>query len=186
MKTSGTTDAVLPLTRKQKCVCNAVMGALLVAAGVILVLAGAGVIGASVRSIAAPTILFGFGLSVLFSAIVARNALSMWLAGVILSCGLTSLLAVVTTADYGNLFPIYVAAPAIGCVFSVWFAEAKYPQIKGMIFFGVFAAVFSLASSGVCGWGLTGGLLAACGGLFVIAYAVESYFRKDKGDGNDA
>ena len=85
MKTSGTTDVVLPLTRKQKCVCNAVMGVLLVAAGVILALAGTGVISASVRAIAAPTILFGFGLSVLFSAIVARNALSMWLAGVILA-----------------------------------------------------------------------------------------------------
>lgn len=180
MKTSGTTDVVLPLTRKQKCVCNAVMGELLVAAGVILALAGTGVISASVRAIAAPTILFGFGLSVLFSAIVARNALSMWLAGVILACGFTSLFAVITTAGYSNLFPIYVAAPGIGCVFSIWFAEAKYPQVKAMVFFGAFAAVFSLASSGACGWGLTGGLLAACGGLFVIAYAVESYLRKEK------
>ena len=162
------------------------MGALLVAAGVILVLAGTGVIDASVRAIAAPTILFGFGISVLFSAIVARNALSMWLAGGILSCGFTSLFAVITTADYSNLFPIYIAAPGIGCVFSIWFAEAKYPQVKGMVFFGAFAAVFSLASSGVCGWGLTGGLLAACGGLFVIAYAVESYFRKDREEDKNA
>lgn len=180
MKTSGTTDVVLPLTRKQKCVCNIVMGALLVAAGIILALAGTGVIKASVRSIAAPTILFGFGFAVLFSALIAKNALSMWLAGVIIACGATSLLAVVTTASYYNLFPIYIAAPGIGCLFSIWFAEAKFPQVKGMAFFGVFAAVFSLASSGLCGWGLTGGILAACGGLCVILYAAEMYFVKDK------
>lgn len=180
MKTSGTTDAVLPLTRKQKCVCNAVMGVLLVAAGIILVLAGVDVIHASVRAIAAPTILFGFGLAVLFSAVIAKNALSMWLAGVILACGLTSLLDVTTTANYANLFPIYIAAPAIGCVFAVIFAEAKFPQIKGILFFGILAALFSLASSGTCGWGLTGGLIAAFGGVCVILYALEMFLRKDK------
>ncbi|MCH5165943.1 MAG: hypothetical protein J1G01_06035 [Clostridiales bacterium] len=182
MKTNGTTDAVLPLTRKQKCVCNVVMGVLLVAAGIILVLAGTDVIHASVRKIAAPTILFGFGVAVLFSAIVAKNSLSMWLAGVILACGLTSLLEVTTTATYGNLFPIYIASPGIGCLFAIWFAEAKFPQVKAMIFFGGFAVLFSLASSGACGWGLTGGLIAAFGGLLVIAYAAGVYFGKDKED----
>lgn len=182
MKTSGTTDAVLPLTKKQKCVCNVVMGVLLVTAGIILALAGTDVIHASVKDIAAPTVLFAFGLAVLFSAVVAKNALSMWLAGVVVACGLVSLLEVTTTEGYGNLFPIYIAAPGIGCVFSIIFAEAKFPQIKGILFFGVLAALFSLASSGVCGWGLTGGLVAAFGGLAVIAVAVEVYLKKDKTD----
>ena len=87
MKTSGTTE-VLPLGKKQKYACNIIMGVLLIAAGVILILAGTGVIGASARSIAAPTVLSAFGLSVLISAIIAKNALSMWLAGVLLSCRL--------------------------------------------------------------------------------------------------
>lgn len=182
MDTGVTGDAVLPLTKKQKCLCNIVMGVLLVSAGVILALAGGGIIKASVRDIAAPTILFAFGLGVLFSAIVAKNALSMWLAGVILACGLTSLLVITTSAGYNNLFPIYIAAPGIGCVFSIIFAEAKFPQVKCMLFFGVLGGLFALASSGLCGWGLTGGLIAAyCGGV-VIFVAVSGYLKKDKTD----
>ena len=174
------TDTVLPLSKKQKTVCNIVMGVLLVAAGVILALAGGGVIKASVRDIAAPTILFAFGVAMLLSALIAKNALSMWLAGVILACGLTSLLDVVTTAGYNNLYPLYIAAPGIGCVFSALFAEAKFPQVKGMLFFGIIAALFSLASSGACGYGLAGGLVAAFLGVCVIAVAIEVHFRKDK------
>lgn len=180
MKTNGTTDVVLPLSKKQKCACNIVMGCMLVAAGVILALAGANVIKASVRDIAAPTILFAFGSSVLLSAFIAKNSLSMWFAGVILACGLTSLLAVVTPCGYAEVYPIYVAAPGIGCLFSVWFAEAVFPQIKGMVFFGAIGGILALGSSGACGYGLVGGLLAAFGGACVLLFALESYFKKDK------
>lgn len=180
MKTSGMTDPVLPLTKKQKCACNIVMGCLLIIAGIILVLAGVDVIRVSVRLIAAPTILLGFGAAVLLSAIIAKNSLSMWLSGVVLACALTSLLNAVGVGGYDKLFPLYVAAPGIGCIFSIWFAEAKFPQVKGIVFFFVPAALCALGSFGVCGWGLIGGLIAAFGGLCVIAYALDSYFLKDK------
>ena len=124
MKTAGMSDAVLPLTKKQKAISNVVMGVLFLAAGVIIVLASVGVIpGGAV--VAAPTVLFAFGLSVLFSAVVAKNALSMWFAGVVLACGATSLVEMVSPATYGNLFPIYIAAPGVGCVFAIVFAEAE-------------------------------------------------------------
>ena len=158
------------------------MGCLLVAAGVVLVLAGCGVIKAAVRDIAAPTVLFGFGAAVLLSAIIAKNSLSMWFAGVVLACGLTSLLAVTTAAGYGQLYPIYISAPAIGCLFSLWFAQSKLPQIKAIVFFGGIGVIFALGASGTCSYGLVGGLLAAFGGLAVIAIAVESYLKKDKSD----
>lgn len=181
MKTSGTTD-VLPLTKKQKVACNVVMGCMLVLAGVILALAGCGVISASVRRIAAPTVLFGIGLAVLFSAIIAKNSLSMWIAGIVITCGVPSLLAAVTTAGYAVTFPVYIAAPGIGCVFAIWFSEVKFAHIKTILFFGVLASVFSLASTGVCGWGLTSGILAAFVGVCVIAYAVGLYVKRDEED----
>ncbi len=134
MKTSGTTE-VLPLSKKQKVLCNVVMGVLLIAAGIILVLAGTDVIHAAAGKIAAPTVLFAIGIAILFSAVIAKNALSMWISGVIISCGLVSLIEITTVATYAQLYPIYIAAPGIGCIFSVWFAEAKFPQIKGMAFF---------------------------------------------------
>ena len=182
MKISGTTDAVLPLSKKQKCACNIVMGCLLVIAGIILVLAGTDVIKASVRDIAAPTVLFGFGSAVLLSAIIAKNSLSMWFAGVVLACGLTSLLAVTTAAGYAQLYPIYIAAPGMGCIFSVWFAEVKLSPVKAMLFFVLLGGIFALGSSGVCGYGLVAGLLAAYGGLVVVAIALESYLKKGKDD----
>ncbi len=183
MKTSGMTE-VLPLTKRQKFVCNIVMGVLLVAAGVILALAGAGVIKASVRKIAAPTILFAFSAAILFSAIIAKNSLSMWVGGVLFACGLATLLEAVTSATYANLYPIFIAAPAVGCVFSLFFSETKFALVKVILFFGGFAAIFALQSSGVCGWGLTGGLVAGFGGLCVIAYALDRYFLMKKEDKN--
>ena len=179
MKTSGTTDAVLPLTKKQKCACNIVMGCLLLAAGIILVLAGTGVIKAAVRDIAAPTVLFSFGAAVLLSAIIAKNSLSMWFAGVVLACGCVSLLAVTTPVGYAQLYPIYIASPAIGCIFSFRFAEFKFPLVKAILLFGILGGIFALGSSGVCGYGLVGGLLAAFGGLVVIAIALETFLKKD-------
>ena len=115
MKTSGMTE-VLPLTKKQKCACNVVMGVLLVAAGIILILAGAGVIKTPVRKIAAPTILFAFAAALLFSAIVAKNSLSMWIAGVLFSCGHSSQLDVTTPAPYAHNNTIYKTPPPVGCV----------------------------------------------------------------------
>lgn len=179
MKTDGTTE-VLPLSKKQKAVCTAVMGVLLVAAGVIIILTATGVINAPIGAVVAPSILFAFGVSMLVSAVIAKNSLSMWLAGIVIACGTVSLLAGVTPAGYGNLYPIYIAAPAIGCCFSIWFAEAKFPLVKVMIFFGGLAACFSLNSSGACGWGLTGGILAAFLGVCVIAFVVSSLLNKDK------
>lgn len=178
MKTSGTTE-VLPLGKKQKYACNIIMGVLLIAAGVILILAGTGVIGASARSIAAPTVLSAFGLSVLISAIIAKNALSMWLAGVLLSCALPSVVSLATGVGYGALYPIYIASPAVGCCFAIWFAELKLPQIKGIAFFGSVAAIFALRSSGLCGWGLTCGLLAAFAGVCIIIYTVVKFTAKN-------
>lgn len=179
MKTDGMTE-VLPLSKKQKAVCTAVMGVLLVAAGVMIILAATGIIDAPVKSVVAPSILFAFGVSMLVSAIISKNSISMWIAGVILSCGAVSLFASVTPATYGNLYPIYIAAPGIGCLFSIWFAEAKFPPIKVMLFFGALAGVFSLNSSGACGWGLTGGILAAFIGVCVIAAVISSILNKGK------
>lgn len=181
MKTSGMTD-VLPLTKNQKVACNIVMGCMLVIAGVILVLAGCGVINASVKRIAAPTVLFGIGSAILFSAMIAKNSLSMWIAGIVLTCAVPSLLAAVSAAGYGVTFPIYIAAPGIGCMFAIWFSEVKFAHIKTILFFGVLAAIFSLASTGVCGWGLTSGILAAFIGVCVIAYAVGSYVKRNEED----
>lgn len=179
MQTNGMTD-VLPLGKKQKYACNIVMGVLLVAAGLILILAGVDVIHAPIGDIAAPTVLFALGAGSLFAAIIGKNSLTMWIAGVILSCGLVSLLAAVTTAGYAELYPIYIAAPGIGCVFAILFAEAKFPQVKAILFFGALAAAFSLNSSGACGWGITGGVLAAVIGVCVIFCAVNSYLERGK------
>lgn len=182
MKTSGTidgVDGVLPLTKKQKIAGTVAMGVLLVVAGIILALAGAGIIPVSVRKIAAATILLAFGMGVSVGAVIAKNSISMWIAGVILACALPSLITATTHATYYNLFPIYIAAPAVGCALSVIFAEAKLACVKCCVFFAVLAALFALASSGLCGWGLTGGLIAAFGGVCVIAYAVGIFLKKD-------
>ncbi|MCH5158016.1 MAG: hypothetical protein J1F33_02345 [Clostridiales bacterium] len=171
---------VLPLTKKQKYACYIVTGAFLLAAGLILVLSGVGVISASVGDVAAPTVLYALGVSILISAVITKNSISLWIAGVMLTCASASLIEVVTSATYGNLYPMYIAAPGVGCAFSLWLAEDKPFVIKPMIFFGGLAAVFSLNSSGACGWGITGGVLAAYIGLVIIAIAINAYLGRNK------
>lgn len=179
MKTSGISDTVLPLSKKQKCACNIVSGCILLVAGLILTLAGVGVIKASVGRIVTPTVLYAVGLSVLISAIIAKNALSMWLAGVIIALGTPSLIDSITGVGYAKLYPIYIAAPSLGGLCAIWFAEAKLPQIKSILFFAITAGLFALAAGGVCGYGLSGGMVAVFIGLCVIALSLQSYFKKD-------
>ncbi len=177
--TDGTTE-VLPLSKKQKYACSIVTGVFLIVAGLILILAGVDVIKANVGTIAAPTVLYGLGISILISAIISKNSITMWIAGVILTCGTASLIEVLSPATYGNLYPMYIAAPGIGCALSVFFVEYKTSVIKPTVFFGGLAAVFSLNSSGTCGWTVTGGVLAAFIGLCIVAIALIAYFNKGK------
>lgn len=182
MKTSGISDSVLPLSKKQKCACNIVTGATLVVAGLLLALAGGGVIHAPVKTIVAPTVLFAVGLSVLISAVIGKNSLSMWLAGVIICCGVPSLINAVSGVAYSVTYPVYIAAPGIACLLAICFSETWFPQVKGGIFFCVIAGLFALASNGVTGYGLAGGLVAAFIGLCVIALGAQSYFKKDNNE----
>lgn len=171
---------VLPLTKKQKYACYIVTGVFLLAAGLILILSGVGVIKASVSDVAAPTVLYGLGISILIGAVITKNSISLWIAGVMLTCGSASLFEVVTSASYSNLYPMYIAAPGVGCAFSVWLAEYKPSVLKPMLFFGGLSAVFSLNSSGACGWGITGGVLAAYIGVVIIAIALNAYLNRNK------
>ena len=66
------------------------------------------------------------------------------------------------------------------------FSETKFALLKAILFFGGFAALFALQSSGTCGWGLTGGLSAAFGGVCVIVYGIDAYFLKKKKEGENA
>lgn len=156
------------------------MGVFLLAVGLILILAGTNVIEAGVATVAAPTVLLGLGLAIFIGALISKNSISLWISGVVLTCGMVSLLEVLTPATYANLYPMYIAAPGIGCAFSVWLAEYKMSVIKPMIFFGGLAAVFSLNSSGACGWGVTGGILAGFIGLCILAIALNAYLNRNK------
>lgn len=181
MRTDGMTE-VLPLDKKQKVACNIAMGVILVIAGVIIILAAVGVLPVSARVITAPTVLFGVGAALLATALISKNSVSMWISGVVLACGMTSLLAVTTPAGYSELYPIYIAAPGIGCVCAMLFAEAKTPLVKAALFFGGLSGVFALKSSGLCGWGITGGVLAAYVGVCVLVFAISKYLCKDEYD----
>ncbi len=178
MRTAGMTE-VLPLDKKQKALCSIVVGLILIAAGVLIALAGVGVLPASAGAVAPPTVLLGLFAAFLFTAAISKNSVSMWIAGIFFSCGLASLFAAVTTATYANLYPFYIASPGVGCAFAAVYAEAKMPPIKCALFFGGLAAVFSLSSSGAFSWGVTGGAIAAYFGVWAVLYAVTKFVKKD-------
>lgn len=179
MQTNGTTD-ILPLDEKQKRLCNIIMGATFVLAGLIIILASTGVINAPVTKVLAPTILFAFGGSILLSAIIAKNSLSMWIGGVLITCGIPSLISAINGMSQSVLYPIYIASPAIGCLCATFYAESKSPLLKGFLFFGIIAGLFALGACKVCRMGVVAGLLSAFGGICIIIFALSVHTKKDK------
>lgn len=73
-----TTDE-LNLTRKQRLAGNLTAGGCVIVAGLILLLAGTGVIPASVRQLAVPVLLSAVGAALLLTALIQRNSVSLWI-----------------------------------------------------------------------------------------------------------
>ena len=94
----------LVLTRKQRLAGNLTAGAAVIAAGLVLLLAGADVIKADVKVLAAPVLLSAVGLSLLVTALIQRNVVSLWVSFAFTVPALVSFLAAFTSVGYKELY----------------------------------------------------------------------------------
>ncbi len=165
-------DKVLVLTRAQKIAGNVIAGVYIIACGLVLLLAGVGVFGeVSVGKLALPTVLLTIGLVFFTTAIIQRNSVSLWLSFAFITPAVVSYLANFTVLTYAQLYPLYVAIPAICSLFTMPMSGVNRDHIKVIAFFGIIAGLFALNSSGLLGWKVVLPMLLVFVGLCIILLA---------------
>lgn len=184
MKISGMSepkaDDVLEVTRKQRYACNICTGVIFILAGIILLFAGVNIIKASVVLLIAPTVLAAIGCSFFVSALIQKNTVNMWLSGIFLTCALVCAIEVCTNATYANLYPLFIAAPAVASAMTIGMSPEKGDHAKIIIFCSFVAAIFAFQSSGLWGWSVVAPIAVVYFGLCILVYAIHNYKHKDE------
>lgn len=165
----------LELSAAQRVAGNIVAGSLIVLCGVFLLLSGVGVIGLELKKVALPACLFAVGLSLLITSLMHRNCVSLWLSFAFNVPAAVSLTAAYTALSYANLYPFYIAIPAIASLFTmIMTPHAWLSHLKVTLFFGIIALLFLLNSVWGVSWGIVLPLLLVLGGLLIIYAAVAA------------
>ncbi len=170
----------IELTPSQRRASNIVAGAYLVACGVVLLLVGLGVIGSvTLKQTWLPIVLTALGLIFFTTGLMQGNVVSVWLAFVFLVPAGISYLAVFSSLSYAQLYPFYIAIPAICSLFTVILSrKAVADHLKVIVFFGVIAGAFALNSFGLVGWAVTLPIVLVFVGLVIITSTIKH--RKER------
>lgn len=168
-----TSDEQIELTPRQKLVGNLVAGGFTLLCGIFLLLCGVGVFPLSLRDVALPAVLSAVGLALFTTAIINRNSVSMWLSWAFLTPAVISFVAAYTSLGYGNLYPFYIAIPALASLLTLPMTPRSWKgHIKVILFFGVLAFLFMLNSLMGIGWRIVLPIILVLAGLTIIAVAL--------------
>lgn len=172
----------IELTPSQRLAGNIIAGAYLVACGVVLLLTGLGVFGAvTVGSIWLPTVLLTLGLILFTTGLIQGNVVSVWLACAFTVPAVISYLALFTSLTYAQLYPLYVATPAISSLVTALLSrKAVKEHLKVVLFFGVIAAAFALRSFAIVGWSVVLPLIVVFIGFIIIFSSIKKSKESNK------
>lgn len=172
----------LVVTRKQRLAGNLTAGGAVIVAGLILLLSGTGVIPVSIRILAAPVLLSAVGLTLLAAALIQHNSVSLWISFAFTVPALVGYLVGFTSATYGQLYPLYIAIPAIASIFTLCMSTGVKDHLKVILLFGVTAGLFALNSSGLIGWGIALPLIVVYVGCIILYLALKSFRTNENED----
>ncbi|MCI9518882.1 MAG: hypothetical protein HFK08_06480 [Clostridia bacterium] len=160
----------------QKLAGNIVAGAMTLLCGVFLLLCGLNVIPLKIWDVALPSCLMAVGVTLLVTAAIGKNPVSLWLSWVFDTPAVISLLAAYTPLTYVQLYPFYIAIPAIASLFTLVMTPKSFKShLKVILFFGVIAFLFTLNSLMGVSWSVVLPLLLVLAGLLIIAVAVFAF-----------
>jgi hypothetical protein len=80
---------------------------------------------------------------------------------------------------YAQLYPLYVAIPAVCSLFTMPMSGVNRDHIKVIAFFGIIAGLFALNSSGLLGWKVVLPMLLVFVGLCIILVAFMARREKE-------
>ena len=178
------TEIQIEPTKGQRMAGNITAGAFVVLCGVFLLLVGLGVFdGLSLGNVTFVAIFYTLALAFITGAFIQKNTASLWIGTAFAVPATVTLLNNFTSLTYAQLYPLYIAIPAISCAVTLILSRAFIDHLKVILFFGVIALMFALQSSGLVGWGVVVPLLVVFVGLMVIIVAIRG--RKNGDDDNE-
>jgi hypothetical protein len=137
-----------------------------------------------VETIWLPALLGLFWLMCLTNSVFMKNTVTLWISFVFLTCLVAWLLVNVGgNVGYKDIYPIYVAIPAIASAGTILFSKDKNLHLKTVIFFGAIAFILFLNSLGDVSWFVLGPIIAVVVGAFIFINAVTS--KKGRWDDGD-
>ncbi|MDR2201654.1 MAG: hypothetical protein LBP26_02655 [Clostridiales bacterium] len=173
----------LELTPRQRLAGNLTAGGVILLCGIFLLLCGLGAVPLSVTKIWLCSVLTAVGLVLLITGFIQRNTVSVWLAFAFLVPALVEGLAKSGTADYGNLYPLYIAIPAVASLVTMLYGGAWRSHVPVIALFGPVAAIFSLNSSGALEWAIVIPLLIVfIGAVVILSAALSNRGADDDGE----
>lgn len=161
------------LSPARKVLGNVIAGSFIFAAGLFLLLCGTGIIGLAIEKVALPACFMSVGLTLLVTSLINKNPVSLWLSWVFDVPAVVSIVAAYTFLGYGDLYPFYIAIPAIASLFTLPMTpKSASSHLKAILFFGVLAFLFMLNSLMGIGWNIVLPVLLSLAGLCIIGIAV--------------
>jgi len=113
----------------------------------------------------------------LMLAIIQKNPVSMWLAIVFAELVVIELLVINGVTTYAQIYPLYIAIPAIASLVVAVAWRNIRPHVVPMLFFALQSAVFALQASGVVGFAVV--LPVSCAILIgIIVYVAIRLTKK--------
>lgn len=169
------------LTAAQRLASNLIAAIGLILCGVFLLLCGLGAIALDMTSVLAPAILTAFGIVLLANALIQSNTVSLYLSVLLFVCALTCGIANFSeNIGYGELYPLFIAAPAAASVVTIIMSRNFMTHIKIILVSGVFAFVFFMQSFGIWSWVVTVPVLVMLTGLLALYATLSAKARPEE------
>lgn len=175
-------EDIQELSASKRLACNLCAALIVLAAGVFLLLCGLDVFALKVTSVIAVALLSAIGLIFFISALISANSVSLWLSFCFLVPALVEILVKVTPAGYKNLYPLYIAVPAIASLFTMLYTREWRAHLIVAALFGVPAAIFALGNIDGVGWAVIVPALVIYAGCIMFALALRAKKKDDENE----
>jgi len=163
------------LSSGQKLACSISAGILLILLGIFLLLSGLGVFPFGIMLAIIPATLVTIGLIFVVAGFIQDNVVALWLGSFVLATSLVSIFAPLSATvrlGYARLYPLYLAAPAIASLVTMFYSREFKDHLKAIIFFLALSGFFFLNSVFGVSWVIVLPIMLAAFGIFIVVVAI--------------
>lgn len=170
-------------TNRGNLIAASVTAFIVVVFGVLLLLAGLGVLRLELARFWWPATAAAIWLSATATGVLRKETWLIWIGGVFLGLAIAYIADWATELGAIKLYPFYVAVPAVASLMALPFAQNKSFHLKVIIFFGGLTTLLAIHVAVEMFWLLTAGIGVIMAGLFMfINVATSKRGRWDDGD----